>query len=245
MPINFRSLKPKHLTPEGYAEFADMWREAIQAINANQGVNGPAVMLNDLNMNGNNIVNLGTPAKGNTSSALSQATADPMYSTSVQQAAMESVGTKMLQTTRRLNDGTQQHQISSDLNTQGSVPPSNITGTIPYTTVAGSSITFTWAGVYIQLADLSYVSIADGTLTVTGLANTVYSVYPYYDTKLGILSFVAITGSGTGAPPIAFASPNTQAAQQQNADGRIPLTGSPTGTVTINGNPASLGLRSR
>lgn len=245
MPINFRPILARHLTPEGLPELQDMWREAIQAINAGQGVNGPAKIYNDLDMGGHNVINLGTPPKGTTNAALSQKTADPMYSTAVQQSAMEAVGTKMLQTTRRLNDGTQQHKISSDLNSQGSVPPSNVTGVIPYTTVAGSSITFTWTGVYLQLADLSYVSIADGTLTVTGLANAAYSVYPYYDTRLGILSFVAISGAGTGAPPIAFASPNTQAAQQQNADGRIPLTGSPTGTVTINGSPASLGLRSR
>jgi hypothetical protein len=249
-PINFRQLKPKHLTPEGYPEFADMWREAIAAINALQGVNGPAKLLANLDMNGNSIVNLGAPPAGVTTAALSQATADPMYSTSVQQAAMEIVGTKMLQTTRRLNDGTQQHTISSDLNTQGSGPPSNITGTLAYTTVAGSSITWTWTSIIIQLADLSYIGVQNGTLTVTGLSNVAYNFYPYYDTQLGILSFVASNASGNGVPPIAYltgmsyAAINTAAAQQQTADGRISLTAGAF-LATINGTGGSAGLRSR
>jgi len=250
MPINFRPLQKKHLTPEGFAEFSDMWREAIQAINSNQGVNGPATMLNDLDMKGHNIVNLGTPAKGSTSSALSQATADPMYSTATQQAAMEAVGNNMLQTTRRLNDGKQQHRVSSDLNTQGSIPPSNVTGTLAFTTVASSSITFTWTSVIVQLADLSYIGIKNGTLTVTGLANTSYSFFPYYDTRLGILSFVADSVNGVGVPPLAFpvssAAAITAALQRQNADQRVPLTASAgAGTVTINGGSGALSLRSR
>jgi hypothetical protein len=225
VPINFRPLQKRHLTPEGYAEFADMWRELVQAVNANQGVNGQAMMLSDLDMRGNNIVNLGTPAKGNTSSALSQATADPMYSTSVQQSAMEIVGTKMLQTTRRLNDGTQQHQISSDLNTQGSIPPSNITGTLAYTSTT-TTIVWTWTSIILQLADLSYIGVKNGTLTVTGLVNaTGYSFYPYYDSTLGILTFVADNVSAIGVPPIAFPSTgNTAASQAQTKDGRISLT---------------------
>ena len=157
----------------------------------------------------------------------------------------------MLQTTRRLNDGTQQHRISSDLNGQGSVPPSNITGTLAFTSVAGSSITFTWTSVIIQLADLSYIGIKNGTLTVTGLANTTYDFFPYYDTRLGILSFVADSVNGTGAPPIAIlaslsVSIISTELQQQNSDGRIALTATASaGAVTINGTPGTIGLRAR
>lgn len=248
--INFRQIQSRHLTPEGLPELQDMWRELVSTVNSNIGVNGPVQVLGDLDMGGRNIINLGTPPKGSTTAALSQKTADPMYSTAVQQSAMEAVGTKMLQTTRRLNDGTQQHKISSDLNSQGSVPPSNITGTIPYTTVAGSSITFTWAGVIVQLADLSYIGIKDGTLTVTGLANTTYDFFPYFDTKLGILSFVADSVNGSGSPPIAIATAppvvTATALQNQNADGRISLTDSAAaGSVAINGGSSSIGLRAR
>src|SRR5271154_83385 len=166
MPINFRQIQARHLTPEGLPELQDMWREVVQAINANQGVNGPATMLNNLDMKGNAIINLGAPPKNVTSAALSQASADPMYSTVVQRTAMEAVGSQMLQTTRRLNDGTQQHLISSDLNTQGSIPPSNITGTLAYTSTT-TSITWTWTSIILQLADLSYIGVQNGTLVVT------------------------------------------------------------------------------
>ena len=245
-PISFRPLKPVHLTEDGFAEFADMWRELVQQVNTSQGVHGPIPVYADLQMNGNRVMNVGAPPAGVTTDALSQAAADPMYSTATNQAAMEAVGAKMLQTTRRLNDGSQQHTISSDLNTQGSVPPSNIAGSLTYTTVSGSSITWTWTSIVIQLADLTYRAIKNSTLTVTGLANTLYNFYPYYDTKLGILVFVAITGTGTGAPPVAFSSANTTAAQQQTADGRIALTtGSGQATATINGGSGSAALRAR
>lgn len=241
-PINFRPVELRHFTEDGIAEFQLMWFEAIQQINNLTGVNGPIQVLNNINLNGNRVT--GSGVAQSPTDLLSQNAADPKYSTAVQQAAMEAVGTKMLQTTRRLNDGKQQHALSSDLNSQGSIPPSNVIGSIPYTTVAGSSITFTWSGIYVQLADLSYTTVANGTLTVTGLANATYSIYPYLDTKTGLLTFVAIAGTGVGAPPIAFTAPNTNAAQQQTADTRIALTSGPE-SVTINGNPGSVGLRSR
>jgi len=249
--INFRPILARHLTPEGLPELQDMWREAVQAINSNIGVNGPVQFLEDVDRGGKVIKNLGAPPAGVTSAALSQASADPMYSTSTQQAAMEAVGTKMLQTTRRLNDGKQQHAVSSDLNTQGSIPPSNVSGTLGWATVAGSSITWTWTSIIIQRADLSYLGIKNGTLTVTGLANSQYDFFPYFDTKLGILSFVADSTAGTGAPPIAFLASLLPVViaiqlQKQNGDGRIALTSSASGAqVTINGGSGSATLRAR
>jgi len=243
--INFRPILPQHITPKGLPELQDMWRELVSTVNQNIGVNGPVKVLGDLDMGGKNIINLGTPPKGTTNAALSQATADPMYSTPVQRKTMEAVGTQMLQTTRRLNDGTQQHKISTDLNAQGSVPPSNVpAGTLSWTSVVGSSITFAWAGVIVQLADYSYRSMKDGTLPVTGLINAAYNLYPYYDTQLGIFTFVADSVNAHGVPPIAYLSPSTNAAQQQTADGRIPLTATPV-VATANGSPGSFALRSR
>jgi len=245
MPINFRQIQARHLTPEGLPELQDMWREVVQAINANQGVNGPATMLNNLDMKGNAIINLGAPPKNVTSAALSQASADPMYSTVVQRTAMEAVGSQMLQTTRRLNDGTQQHLISSDLNTQGSIPPSNITGTLAYTSTT-TSITWTWTSIILQLADLSYIGVQNGTLVVTGLVNsTTYSFYPYYDSRLGILSFVADNVNAIGVPPIAFVSAGySPASQAQTKDGRISLTAGRTPATTGSSGTATLRARS-
>lgn len=241
-PINFRPILLRHFTPDGIAEFQDMWREVVTQVNISQGVHGPVPVYSDIDLKGNRVTNSG--AAQSSTDLLTQAAADPLYSTATQQAAMEAVGTRMLQTTRRLNDGTQQHGISSDLNRQGSIPPTNINGSIPYTTVSGSSVTFTWTGVYIQFADLSYLRIPNGTLTVTGLSNALYDFYPYYDTVVGVLTFVAMSGTAVGAPPIAFSSSNTLAAQAQQADGRIPLTNGAAG-VTINGGSGSIGLRAR
>lgn len=249
-PINFRPIKLEHFTPEGISEFQDMWRELIQQVNISQGVHGPIPVYNHIDLQGNRVMNVGTPPAGTTTDALSQKAADPMYSTSTQQAAMEAVGAKMLQTTRRLNDGTQQHRISTDLNTQGSVPPSNITGTLSWTTVAGVSITWTWTSIIVQYADLSSIAIPNGTLIVPGLANAQYDFFPYYDTRLGILSFVTDSVNGVGAPQIAIpsgiAAATTAAGQQQNADGRIALTATASGAqVTINGGSGNATLRAR
>jgi hypothetical protein len=246
-PINFRPIQLRHFTEDGIAELQQMWQELVTQVNISQGVHGPIPVYNHLDLQGNRVVNAG--AAKNPTDLLTKTAADPMYSTATQRAAMEAVGAEMLQTTRRLNDGTQQHRISSDLNAQGSVPPSNITGTLAWTTVAGTSLTATWTSIIVQYADLSYIGVPDGTLLVTGLANAQYDFFPYYDTALGILSFVA-DAAYTGAPPIAVpsgsASLTTAAGQQQNADGRVALTATASGMqVTINGGSGSATLRAR
>ncbi len=216
----------------------------MDAINTQMGASGrPAKFLGPIDLGGNRIMNVGAPQAS--TDGLSQTAADPLYSTKVQQAAMEAVGVKMLQTTRRLNDGTQQHQVSTDLNKQGSIPPSNVSGSLTFTSVAGVSITWTWTSIIIQLADLSFVSIKDGTLIVTGLANTSYAFYPYYDTTTGLLIFVADSVNAIGSPPTAFpAAGNTAAAQAQTKDTRIALTaGKTVATATGAGGSAALRVR--
>ncbi|HXH85251.1 MAG TPA: hypothetical protein VNI35_00410, partial [Nitrospira sp.] len=136
---------------------------------------------------------------------------------------MEAVGEEMLQTTRRLNDGTQQHVISTDLNGQGSIPPTT-SGGITYTATT-TTITWSWTGLQIQYGDLSLIAVPDGSRLVSGLANgTTYYFYPYYDTVLGQLIFVAISGTAAGTPPIAFTAPNANAAIIQNSDGKVALS---------------------
>jgi hypothetical protein len=225
-PVSFIPVTPQDLDAKSdpslgslNAKLAPLYRLANYLL----GASGPVTLLADVNMNGNSVRNIGAPVTA--ADALSQNTADPMYSTSTQQAAMEAIGTKMLQTTRRLNDGTQQHTISSDLNVQGSIPPTNITGTLAFTTSA-TSILFAWTSIVIQLSDGSYKAIKNSSLNVTGLAgSTQFTFYPYYDTKLGLLTFVADNVNATGVPPVAFASAGySPAAQAQTSDTRIALT---------------------
>jgi hypothetical protein len=226
--------------------FNSKLKEIVDGLNTLMGAGGvPSKFFGNIDMGGNRIMNVGslqTPASGD---ALSKSAADPLYSTAVQQEAMEAVGAKMLQTTRRLNDGTQQHQVSSDLNKQGSIPPSNVSGSLTYTSVAGTSVTWTWTGIIIQLADLSLVAVKNGTLLITLLANTTYAMYPYYDTATGLLTFVADLVNAIGNPPVAFPSAgNTLAAQAQTKDTRISLTNGKT-LVTVNGGGGSAALRVR
>lgn len=218
--------------------FNDKWRKVVEAINGLQGVNGPSQILGDLDMTGHKITNLG--AASAETDALSQSAADALYGQDVQQAAMEAVGTKMLQTTRRLNDGNQQHRISSDLNQQGNIPPT-ILNQLQFTSTT-SSITWSWTNLQVQYGDGSVVPIVDGSLLTTGLTNgQAYKFYPYFDTKLGAVIFVADNTNAIGAPPVAFPSGATQAAlraagQVQNGDGRVALSvGGMTATVGASG----------
>src|SRR5208282_255903 len=155
-PVSYVPITPQDLDVKADPSLGSLdakLRPLYNLANYLLGARGPITLLSTLNLNGNPVRNVGAPVTS--ADALSQTTADPMYSTSTQQAAMEAVGSKMLQTTRRLNDGTQQHTVSSDLNTQGSIPPSNVAGTLAYTTSA-TSILFAWTGIMIQLSDGSY-----------------------------------------------------------------------------------------
>lgn len=208
------------------ALFNDKLRKIVEAINGLQGVNGTSQIFGDIDMTGHKIINLG--AASAKTDALSQNVADPIYGQKAQQAAMEAVGTKMLQTTRRLNDGTQQHKISSDLNSQGGIPPT-IINPMTYTSTT-TSITWHWTLLQIKYGDGSVVAVPDGTLLITGLTNsTIYKFYPYYDTLLGQVIFVADNTNAIGVPPVAFPPGATAAAlqlagQSQNTDGRVPLS---------------------
>lgn len=239
-PLVHQDLLPRDLDPKVDSTLAEInrrFRELYNALNVQAGFHGPVTFFNHINLNGNRIMNVGAPK--NASDALSQTAADPLYSTPVQQAAMEAVGARMLQTTRRLNDGTQQHKISSDLNLQGSIPPI-LTGLTNFTSTS-TTLTFTFP-TSIQYGDQSIVAIPNVPLTVTGLTNsTAYKLYPYYDTVLGIGTFVADSVNAVGVPPIAFppAASSTvlgNAAQLQNGDGRVALSsGAITATTGMSG----------
>jgi hypothetical protein len=234
-PLVYRDILPKDLDPKqdpSLAEVNQRFKELYQQANVQAGYYGNATINGPLNLTGNRIMNVGAAQED--TDVLTTATADPMYSTPVQQAAMEAVGNRMLQTTRRLNDGTQQHKISSDLNTQGSIPPSNVTGLFTWLSTS-TTVTMTWTGIVIQLADGTFKAIKDGTLTITGLATAVYYVFPFYDTELGYLTFVADNVNASGVPPIAFllTSPavvSGAAGQVQTQDGSISLAEPSSGT---------------
>lgn len=240
-PINFRAITREDLDVKAdpsLSSLNDKMREIVEAINGLMGVYGEANIFGDLNMHGKRITNLGS-AQADTD-AISKAVANPIYGQTAQQSAMEAVGTKMLQSTRRLNDATQQHKISSDLNKQGGIPPTIIN---PMTfTATATTITWAWHLLQVKYGDGTTVSVKDGSLAVTGLTNgTVYKFYPYYDTGLGAVVFVADNTNAVGAPAVAFppgasAAVLTVAGQNQNLDGRVALSvGGMSGTPSPGG----------
>lgn len=223
-PVNFRAITVSDLDTKGdpsLAELNNKYKELVDAVNTLMGVHGPIKLLNHLDLGGNRVTNVGSPKTS--SDVLTQTSADPIYGASVQQQGMEAVGTKMLQTTRRLNDGTQQHRISSDLNGQGSIPPT-FSGLLNYSS-ATSSITWSWTNLQIVFADGSIIAVPNGSLACAGLTSaTQYFFYPYYDTITGQLTFVADSVNATGTPPIAFSATNGNAAIFQQSDGHVPLS---------------------
>lgn len=246
-PVIHRDLLPKDLQDPTLSEVNSRLKEIYNTLNLLQGYKGPIPINADINLNSNRITNLGS-AKAATD-ALNQTAADPMYSTATQQAAMQALGKAILQTTRQLNNPVQQHAISSDLNSQGSIPPSNVTGSLVWSS-GTTTITYTWSSIVVQLADLSYRAIQDGSITVTGLSGgATYYFYPYYDTSLGIMSFVADNVNAVGAPALAFPQSvfptgSTAAGQAQTQDGRIALTIGGT-TAVAGGGGGTVQLRQR
>lgn len=222
-PLVHQDLVPRDLDPKqdpALAEINRRFRELYTALNTQAGYHGPVSFANHINLNGNLVRNMGTPVLS--TDGLSQKSADPMYSTPVQRKTMEIVGSQMLQSTRRLNDGTQQHRVSSDLNQQGAIPPT-LTDTTNYTATA-TTVTVTFPAT-IQYGDQSIIAIPNTPVTITGLVTgTTYYIYPYYDTVLGIGTLVADSVNATGVPPVCFSAANANAAQMQTADGHVPLS---------------------
>jgi hypothetical protein len=220
--INFDPCTPDDLDAKKDPSLANLnrkFQQLVDGINGLIGVHGPIALANNIDMGGNRIVNMG--AATDVGDALNQTSADPLYGKDVQKANMEAVGDAMLQTSRRLNDGGQQHLVSSDLNSQGSIPPTLNDG-LNYTSTT-TSITWTWNNLVIQFGDLSQTEVPDGSLAVTGLSPGVtYYFYPYYDTNIGRLLFVP--GAAQGSPSVSYTIQNTVAAAKQNADGNVPLS---------------------
>lgn len=232
-PIHFRPILAEELDSkkdQSLGSLNDKFKELVDNINILMGVHGPVKLLNHLDLGGNRILNLG--AAQDPADALSQTAADPIYGQVAQQRAMEAVGTKMLQTTRRLNDGTQQHRVSSDLNVQGTIPPT-IIGATNYTSTAISiTVTFPTA---IQYGDQSIIAIRNPTLLVQGLVAGSYFMYPYYNTRLGLAQLVADRVNAVGNPPVLFPAVNANAAQQQYADGHVALSNGGIAVTVVGG----------
>jgi len=133
----------------------------------------------------------------------------------------------------QIADGTDFARVVSGALTAGQVDPSKpgvlMKGSVPptwsgaFTYVSTTSgITWNWSGLTIFRADGSKTTVANGSVSVTGLtAGTTYYFYPYWDDLASSLRWV---GGGAGTPAYAQSAKTNLAAQQQALQGLVPLS---------------------
>jgi hypothetical protein len=133
----------------------------------------------------------------------------------------------------QITDGSSFARVATEALTNGQVDPSKsgvlTKGSLPPTWSGGftyistsSTLAWSWSGLTIYRADGSTTAVANGTISVTGLAAaTTYYFYPFWDENRAIIDWVS---GGTGAPGLALPARMNLAAQQQALQGRIPLS---------------------
>jgi len=200
-------------SPQGIQKLNQYITELVNEINRLGGQNGPIQLNAALDMQGNAVTNIGAPTSK--ADALNQTNADPMYSQPVMQNAMEALGTKMLQSSRRLNDQNQQEKNSSYLNSLGAEPQNSNGSQISAT--AGNPATVSVTAAISNTADggkVSYISRSD-TITFTGNGLPGNSAIFYYLRKLD--NTLQVTQLFSDANGLANSAANRMTA---NLDGR-------------------------
>src|ERR1700723_344542 len=106
---------------------------------------------------------------------------------------------------------------------KGSVAPT-WSGAFTYVSTT-SSVTWSWSALTIARADGTTTMVANGSLTVSGLApGTTFYFYPFWDETALAIGWVGAIASSAGTPANAFTAMTNAAAQQQALQGRIPLS---------------------
>jgi hypothetical protein len=106
---------------------------------------------------------------------------------------------------------------------KGSVAPT-WSGAFTYVSTT-SSVTWSWSALTIARADGTTTMVANGSLTVSGLApGTTFYFYPFWDETALAIGWVGAIASSAGTPANAFTAKTNAAAQQQALQGRIPLS---------------------
>lgn len=149
--------------------------------------------------------------------ALTQNSATPLFGADVIQSLLEATGSKMLQSTRRLNDGTQQEKASTFLNSQASVVPCANTSSVTVV-AAGANSTITVTAGSCTFADKSTKAYSQRIDTVAnpGAGSNFY--FYYFRTSDRTIQVIG---------PFTQNTPQNQI--QANTDGREFI-----GTATVN-----------
>lgn len=172
---------PRRTFPDMSADFAAHYSELVDKVNGLAGHNGPIVLENHVDVQGNRITNVG--AALTSSDVVSQAFAQSNYSATALRPQLEGSGSTPLQTVRQLNSTFQREQTSSYLNDLYSTPPNANTADVNFVN-GGGTTQITVNATVVGLADGTNIAIAGRTDTVTN------------PTSIGIVS---ITGTGASA----------------------------------------------
>ncbi len=187
MPIAYRELTQDDLKQPSLDGLNALLREVIEELNRRQGIGGPVLFESAADMQGNRVSNLAAPqAAGD---AVSKEYAEANFVTLAKlQKTLEATGSNILQTTRRLNDTSQQELYSTFLNQTGDISPNsnNSTATV-VANGANSDITIT-AGT-VDYPDGSKISYAQRLDTVANPGSGSHFYYYYYDLRAMAVRF--------------------------------------------------------
>lgn len=177
--VPYRQIVPDDLKGENLSKVNGIFRDIIQEVNRLSGAYGPIALIAPLDMGGNPITNVGDPP--NPTDALTKQAADPLYGNQMVQNLVEATGSRILQTTRRLNDRSQRESYSTFMQKQLSIPPVSNSSTVTVTASGGSSIINVTAGTFYH-ADGSSIQYAARSDTVTnpGSGSNFYYYYLRY-----------------------------------------------------------------
>lgn len=152
--------------------FDQHYTELTDTVNSLLGYNGPIVLNNHIDLQGNTVKNVG-PATS-PSDVVSQAFAQSNYSAAALRPQLEGSGSQPLQTVRQLNSTFQREQTSSYMNDLYSTPPNANTAEVTFSG-GGGSTTITVNPTVVGLADGTNIAIAGRTDTVTNPASVAIS----------------------------------------------------------------------
>jgi hypothetical protein len=116
--IGYFEITAEDLKEQNLAKLNGLLRQVVEEVNRLGGSYGPVVLTSDLDMGGHRVLNLAAP-QGD-SDAVSKGAGDERYVSGASLSkTLEATGSQILQTTRRLNDRTQQERYSSHMNRTG------------------------------------------------------------------------------------------------------------------------------
>ncbi len=205
--------------PELSPELNQWLSTVTDSLNSIAGYNGPAYVNDHLSIEGNRLMNVGTPVSS--TDAISSGHAESKYSASSLQPQLEIGGSAPLNSYRVLNSRAQQEQYSSHLNSLMSAV-GNANTIVPTVSTSGGSSTITIPASIFQYSDGSkkyfpgrsdtVSNPASFTISTWSVTAGVATVNTTATNTVALNGSVTITGSGgiDGTWPVVGVASGTQ-----------------------------------